>query len=86
MMAARTVLQIERGVHRAQHFLERLEFGHRPSERSCTCLHFVEQPYILDRDHRLVGECGDEFDLAIRERHRVHARQREGADYLTVAE
>ena len=26
-------------------------------------LHLVEQPNILDRDHRLVGEGGDEIDL-----------------------
>ena len=26
-------------------------------------LHLVEQPHVLDRDHRLVGKGGDEFDL-----------------------
>ena len=26
-------------------------------------LHLLEQPHVLDRDHRLVGERGDEFDL-----------------------
>ena len=26
-------------------------------------LHLFEQPHVLDRDHRLVGEGGDELDL-----------------------
>jgi len=25
---------------------------------------FVEQPHVLDRDHRLVGERGEQLDLA----------------------
>jgi hypothetical protein len=29
-------------------------------------LHFVEQPHVLDGDHRLVGEGGYEFDLPTR--------------------
>ena len=29
-------------------------------------LHLVEQPHVLDRDHGLVGEGLDEFDLALR--------------------
>ena len=28
-------------------------------------LHLVEQPHVLDRDHRLVGEGLDELDLAL---------------------
>ena len=31
-------------------------------------LHLLEQPHILDRDHRLVGEGLDELDLLIGER------------------
>ena len=31
-------------------------------------LHLVEQPHVLDRDHRLVGESGDQLDLLIGER------------------
>ena len=48
-------------------------------------LHLVEQPHVLDRDHRLVGEGRDEFDLALRERNRRAARQRKGADRFAVA-
>ena len=37
-------------------------------------LHLVEQPHVLDRDHRLVGEGGDQLDLLIGERpHRPDA-------------
>ena len=28
-------------------------------------LHLVEQPHVLDRDHRLVGEGLDQFDLLV---------------------
>ena len=31
-------------------------------------LHLVEQPHVLDRDHRLVGEGGDQLDLLLAER------------------
>ena len=31
-------------------------------------LDLVEQPHVLDRDHRLVGEGGDELDLLVGER------------------
>jgi hypothetical protein len=29
-------------------------------------LNFVEQPNVLDSDHRLIGECLDQFDLLVR--------------------
>ena len=31
-------------------------------------LHLVEQPHVLDRDHGLVGEGGDQLDLLVGER------------------
>jgi hypothetical protein len=31
------------------------------------CLHLVEQPHVLDCDHRLVGEGLDQFDLLVGE-------------------
>src|SRR5262245_13553095 len=37
----------------------------------------VEQPHVLDRDHRLVGECRDQFYMLVVERpHRVLAQQK----------
>ena len=38
-------------------------------------LHLVEQPHVLDRDHRLVGEGGGQLDLLVGERpHRSASR------------
>jgi hypothetical protein len=31
-------------------------------------LHLVEQPYVRDRDHCLVGDGGDKLDLLVGER------------------
>ena len=41
---------------------------------------FVEQPGILDRDHRLVGEGLDQRDLLVGERLDMVAQQRDDAD------
>src|SRR6185295_16776794 len=43
-------------------------------------LHAFEQPDILDRDHRLVGECLDELDLLVAKGPRISALQGEDAD------
>ena len=40
-----------------------------------TRLHLVEQPHILDRDHRLVSECGHQLDLLVGERPRHRTDQ-----------
>ena len=37
----------------------------RGGQFACTCLNTVEQPYVLDRDGRLVSERRDKFDLLI---------------------
>ena len=37
-------------------------------ELAALVLDFVEQPHVLDRDHRLVGEGPDKLDLLARER------------------
>ena len=41
---------------------------------------FVEQPHVLDRDHRLVGEGGDQLDLLVGERFHRASRQCNDAD------
>jgi hypothetical protein len=43
---------------------------------------FFEQSNILDRNHRLVGECGDEIDLLLAERLHALAGENENADRL----
>ena len=39
----------------------------RLAELAGARLHLVEQPHILDRDHRLVGEGRDQLDLLVGE-------------------
>ncbi len=38
-----------------------------------TRLELLEQPHVLDRDHRLVGESFEQLDLAVRKRADLHA-------------
>ena len=47
----------------------------RLRELAALVLDFVEQPHVLDRDHRLVGEGGDQLDLLVGERPHLGARQ-----------
>ena len=49
-------------------------------------LHLVEQPHVLDRDHRLVGEGAQQCDLPFREGVRVGSNDRDCADRLPLAE
>ena len=49
-------------------------------------LHLVEQPHVLDRDHRLVGEGGDELDLLIGEWAYRLALQDDHADGCSFAQ
>jgi hypothetical protein len=42
--------------------------------------HLVEQPHVLDRNHRLIGKGGEQLDLALGERTHRTPRQREHAD------
>ena len=49
-------------------------------------LQFVDQPRILDRDHRLVGEGADQLDLPLGERLDAQSGQRDHADRLAVAQ
>src|SRR5262249_14794345 len=37
----------------------------RLREFAGACLHLVEQPHVLDRDHRLVGKGLDQLDLLV---------------------
>ena len=46
----------------------------RTSEFTSTGLHLLEQPHVLDRDHRLVGEGREQFYLLVAERDRALTR------------
>ena len=50
-------------------------------ELTVLVLNFVEQPHVLDRDHRLIGENGDQLDLPLGEWAHGAPRQREHADW-----
>ena len=49
-------------------------------------LHLVEQAHVLDRDHRLVGEGGDELDLPVGEWANLVTRQYDHADRAAFAQ
>ena len=49
-------------------------------------LHLVEQPHVLDRDHRLIGEGGDQLDLLVRERPYGASYERDDADRISFTQ
>jgi hypothetical protein len=71
--------EVERGVHRAQYFLERLQFGDRAGQLLRALAQFSEQPDVLDRNDGLIGEGSHEIDLRLGERLDVPARHGNGA-------
>ena len=50
-------LQFERGVHRAQHLLQRLQLSDRSGQLSRAALELFERFGAGDRDNRLFGKC-----------------------------
>ena len=59
-----------------QAVLRGAQFVERQREFAGARLHLVEQPDILDRDRRLVGECRNELDLLVGERPHLGAQSR----------
>ena len=60
---------VERGAQLVAHVGEELRLVLAClGELAARFLNFVEQPHVLDRDHRLVGEGGDQLDLLVGER------------------
>ena len=60
---------IERRAQLVAHIGEELRLVlARLRELPALVLDFVEQPHVLDRDHRLVGEGRDQLDLLVGER------------------
>ena len=49
-------------------------------------LHALEQPHVLDRDRRLVGEGRDQLDLLVGERPHLVTRQGQNADRVALAQ
>src|SRR5262249_33595422 len=52
----------------------------------CARLHVVEQPHILNCDHRLVGKCGHQLDLPVSEGLDLRFPQRDDAERETLAQ
>ena len=79
-------VEIERGIDRARHFLERLQFPDRAGQLVRPLLQFAEQPRILDRDHRLIGEGAHQFDLPLAEQLDPFPRETNRADHGPFAQ
>ena len=60
-------VEIERGIHRAQHFLQRLQFGDRAGQFRGAFPQGPEVGDAGDGDHRLFGEGLQQRDLAVGE-------------------
>src|SRR5262249_25167087 len=78
-------LEIEGGVDRLADLAKRLQLFDRLREFAGARLHLVEQPHVLDRDHRLVGEGGEQLDLSVGERAHQTSRQDAHADRRSFA-
>src|SRR5262249_3586906 len=61
-------LELECGADSSADFTERAKLRDRLREIARACLHLVEEPYVLDRNHRLISEGGDQFNLLVGER------------------
>ena len=80
-------MQVEgRATDDLQHFRSRglLLQGLRDFARAR--LHLVKQPHVVDRDHRLISEGGDEVDLLFREGFDFPALQGDDADRSAFAQ
>ena len=66
--------------HTVAHVVE----GHAQLGLSIT--QFLEQPRILDRDHRLIGKAGGQLDLFFRERFDARSDDNEYADERVLAQ
>src|SRR5262245_7132720 len=69
-----------------QHLRGRRLLLQRFRELARARLHLIEQPHVLDRDHRLVGEGFKQFDLLLTECPRLRAYYGERADDHSLAE
>ena len=67
-----------------EHFADRGLIFERFLHLARARVHVLEQPHVLDRDHRLVGEGRDQIDLLGREWTHVRAAQRKGTDRLLL--
>ena len=55
-------------------------------ELTVLVLDFVEQPHVLDRDHRLIGESSSELDLSVAEPTHGPAHQHNDTDWNSFSQ
>src|SRR5262249_25141351 len=70
----------------AEHLRRRSLLLQRLGQVACARLHLVEQAHVLDRDHRLVGECFCQLDLFLRKGPHLGAAKKESADDLLLSQ
>ena len=63
--------EIQGGTDRLTDLAERPKLAHRARQLLGPRFELLEQPHILDRDHRLVGEGLEQLDLAVRKQARL---------------
>ena len=86
-IVVRTVSRSTRRIHRLGDFAERAQFLDRLREFAGARLHLLEQPHVLDRDHRLVGKSGDQVNLLFRDMvSRRNRMSRKDADRLALSQ
>jgi hypothetical protein len=80
------LLDVEGRIDGLADFAERTQLFDRLGEFPSPRLHLVKQAHVLDRDHGLVGESGDQVDLPLCERLDRRAQEAEDAYRLAVTE
>ena len=80
-------LEIKSRADRLADFSQRFEFPDRPSQFAGSRFQFLEQPHVLDGDHRLVGEGFEQLDLLVCERANFSSANHNHSDrqYLRAA-
>ena len=78
-------LQIERRADRPADLPQRLQLLDGSRQLAGPGLQLLEEPDVLDGDHRLVGEGFDQFDLLVGEGPDLHPPHRNHADEHTLA-
>ena len=76
--------EVEGRVHRLRYLTKRAQFADRSAELVGALAQLVEQPRILDGDHRLVGEGSHQIDLLFGEWPDLLATQIERTDQFVV--
>src|SRR5262249_31179162 len=79
-------LELERGADSSADLTECPKLRNRPGKFARARLHVLEQPHVLDRDHRLIREGGDQLDLLVGKRSRLGACQCQHADRVALAQ